>query len=440
MPRRVEDIIPNGRRSIREIPLDGVKPLREENIVPLKRLPIAPPLLHEKKIKRSGNGKKVILAVLGAFVVLAGVAYTASAFFSRAIFTITPKEVPVAVNGTYVASNIPKAGSLVYEILSASAEVSTTVPASEDVPVQQKARGMVTLYNAYRPTALRLVAGTRLTDDGGMSVYRLTGSVSIPGFTKSSGDKVIPGKINASVIADKVGQEYDISLGKTPAGFTIVAYKGTDKYQTVYAKLAKDITGGFVGRKKTVEPAVLASTTANLKAQLTAKLRSEVEGMISQGNMVYDDAYLSSFGEAMVGGDESNKAVISVKGTMNGIAFDRSELTKKLAGEAAVDTFGEYAYDAPGLELLDFSISNAKDFSPEKKNTLVIQLKGDMKLKGAVPVDELKDKFASLSLSETEEILRTYAPALDLEQSSGQVVPPWSKVPRDPNRIEILVK
>lgn len=459
MPRRVEDIIPSGRRSIREIPVESVKPLREENIaardeteqpstarkaggreVPLKRLPIAPPLLHEKKLGRNSKGKKVTLAVFGVLIVFAGIAYTASTLFSRALFTIMPREVPVAVNGTFVVSSTPKAGSLVYEILTASAEASTTVPAIEGALIEQKARGTVTLYNAHRPTAWRLVAGTRLTDDGGTSVYRLTGSVSIPGYTKSSNGTIIPGKLNTTVVADQAGQEYDIPFGKTTTDFTVIAYKGTDKYETVYAKLAKNITGGFVGRKKTIEPAVLASTTANLKAQLTARLRSEVEKLIPRGKMIYDDAYLTYFGDTTIGGDETNKAVVSVKGTMNGIVFDRAELVKKLAGVMAVDTFGEYAYDAPGLELLDFSISNPKDFSPEKKNALVIQLKGDMKLAGAVPVNELKAKFAGLSLSETEEILRAYAPALDLEQSFGQVVPPWSKVPKDPGRIEIFVK
>ena len=44
--------------------------------------------------------------------------------------------------------------------------------------------------------------------------------------------------------------------------FSIVAYKGTPRYTTMYARIAGDITGGFVGKKKTVNPGTLASTTA----------------------------------------------------------------------------------------------------------------------------------------------------------------------------------
>lgn len=433
MPRRVEDIVYGDRKSIRNVPIDG----RE---VPIRKLPIAPPLLEKKKPRRGGRGKRLLFSLLGVVVVLGVGAYVASTYFSRALFTIVPKEIPVSISGVYVASNTPKAGSLSYGLEMATDEMNVDVAATDGTSIEQKARGTVTLYNAHSASAWRLVAGTRLTDDGGVSVYRLTGSVSIPGYTKSSSGTIIPGKLNTTVVADKAGEEYNIDLGATPIDFSIVAYKGTDKYQTVYAKLAKSIKGGLIGRKKTVDPDLLASTTDNLKARLTAKLHDEINQKISSDKIIYDDAYLLSFEPVSVKGDESDKATVSLKGSLIGIVLDRTELAKKLAGDAAIDAFGEFAYEAPGMETLDFSISNKKDFSAEKKNPIIMQIKGDMKLIGSIPTEELKEKFAGLSLSETEDILRTYSPVIDLEQSSGQVVPPWSRVPTDTNRISIMIK
>jgi hypothetical protein len=110
-----------------------------------------------------------------------------------------------------------------------------------------------------------------------------------------------------------------------------------------------------------------------------------------------------------------------------------------VAGDQAVAQFDDFAYETPGLESLDFSIANAKDFSPEKKNTLIIKLKGDATIVGTVPVDALKQKLAGLSLVETSTVLRSFKPVIEIDKSSGSITPPWSKVPSDPKRITIEV-
>ena len=60
-------------------------------------------------------------------------------------------------------------------------------------------------------------------------------------------------------------------------------------------------------------------------------------------------------------------------------------------------------------------------------------------LVGSVPVEELKSKFAGLSPSETETVLRGYKPVIEIEKSYGEIIPPWSKVPSNPNKISIEV-
>jgi hypothetical protein len=128
-----------------------------------------------------------------------------------------------------------------------------------------------------------------------------------------------------------------------------------------------------------------------------------------------------------------------MQGTLNGILFKKSELVSHIAGAKKLEEFEGFAYEAAGLDNLEFSIANQKDFVPEKKNSLIIKLKGDIVLAGSIPEEALKSKLAGLPLSETESVLRQYKPIIQIDESSAQVIPPWSKVPNDPDRITIEV-
>ena len=162
---------------------------------------------------------------------------------------------------------------------------------------------------------------------------------------------------------------------------------------------------------------------------------------------MYPKAYVISFSKPTTGGtdakpapgSEQGSATVSVDGTLYGILFKKNDLVSRIAGEQALATFESFPYETSGLESLDFSIANQKDFSAEKKNALIIKLKGDAELIGSVPVDTLKKKLAGLSLSETETVLRSYKPVIEIDKSSGEITPPWSKVPSDPSRIDIEV-
>ena len=463
MPRRVQDIVPGDKRSIRNIPAGqeeaqseksakekpssrpNKKRIDDESPVPIhritdknseafKRMPITPPALPaRRKSKRSGS--KILLLVAGVVVVIAGIAFIASTHFSRATFTIVPKSLPVNVNSTYIAQSTPAAGVLTYQLLTLRESASTTVPATDGAYTSTKSQGKVTIYNSYSAQPQRLIAGTRLSAASGL-IYRLNSSVLIPGYSSSKGI-TLPGTVTATIVADQSGQNYDISGGDTVSDFKVVAYSGTPKYADIYARVASGITGGFTGTKKTIAPAALASSTANLQSQITTTLASEAKSAVPEGYIMYDSGHVTSFSEPMLGGTDPHSAIVSIQGTFYGILFKKSELTAKVAGDQSVAAFGSFAYATPGLDSLVFSITNLKDFSPESKNALIIHLKGNMSLVGIIPVDELKKKLAGVSLADTQNILKAYNPII--ESGSGELIPPWSKVPSDPARITINV-
>jgi hypothetical protein len=458
MPRRVQDILPADRRSIRNVPLDEApKPktkankrskTREENEdgsaeldreipvhkvrEPMRHMPVTPPT---PPTKRKGKRGKWFVITLSIIVLIGIAGYVASTYYSRATFTITPKVIPVSVNGTYVAQSTPGANVLNYELVTVKGAASTTVPAIDGAQTNTKATGKITVYNAYSAQTLRLIAGTRFSDDSGR-IYRLTNSIVIPGYTKPA-TNIIPGSIVTTIVADEAGQSYNISKTDAISDFKVVAYKGGDKYDSVYGRLASDVSGGFTGVKKVVNPTAVASSSDVLKANLTRSLLAQAKAAIPDGYIMYDNGYKTVFTSPSIDNANVGKATVAIQGTLYGILFKKVDISKTFAGAPSVASFGNFGYNALGLDTIQVSVTNLKDFSPEKRGTVIIHAKGNMKLVGTIPVDEIKHKLAGIPLGSTENVFKSYSPVI--ENGSGELVPPWAKIPNDLERITVTV-
>ncbi len=448
MPRRVQDIVPANHRSIREVPIEH--PVVEKHVSTAKVHKISinkrvsakqeedihspAPVRH----KRAKSGHWILLT-LAIIVIVAGIGFIASTYFSRATFTIVPKTVPVTVNGTYVAQHASvaaaqaSADTLIYETVTIRKSATSSIEASDGPTISTRAQGKVTVYNAYNGDSQQLIAGTRIANSSG-KVYRLTETVTVPGMSTNK----TPGKIVVSVVADQTGQIYNILSSDKPDDFVFLGYKGTPRYDGFYARLSTDISGGYEGRKKTVNPAVLASTSAALKMKLAAILDEQAKAFVTEGYITYDSMNTAVYSDAIISSIDSNKAEIAINGVFNGIMFKKSRLASRLAGSQSISTFGKFDFETPGMQELEMSIANPKDFSPEKKTPLLVRGNGNFEIRGIIPSAELKQKLSGVQLADTQEILRNYAPVI--QSASGELVPPWAKVPSDPSRISIVIK
>jgi hypothetical protein len=129
-----------------------------------------------------------------------------------------------------------------------------------------------------------------------------------------------------------------------------------------------------------------------------------------------------------------------VTGTLYNLIFKTSDLAAFLAGSSSTDMFGSMSYDTPGLGTLSFTIANPNTFSPVKKTSLVAKISGSFKLVGSIPIDALKKALAGASLANTGSILKKYASVIDIQDSFGDITPPWVSVaPSDVSRISINV-
>jgi len=440
MPRRVEDIVPNDRRTVRDTaPTKRQVAPEKERSIPIHRLKIAQPERPTARVRKHRTlkiGWKWPVSVLVVLVVVAISGYAASTGFSRATFKIAPVVMTVQADTTFVATATTTPGYLLYRTSRFADAASTVVPAVDGAITSTKSFGRITLYNAYAAQPQRLLAGTRIWSGSGL-IYRLTGSVVIPGY---SGAAMTPGTVSATIVADQPGSQYNITKNDSPGKWYMVAYMGGPRYSTVYATLASDISGGFLGQKKTIDPTILASTAAMLQKALTVELLAEAKASVSDGYILYDNAYGTSFIQPVLSGSTTGQATITVSGSLTAAELKTSDLVSKLAGADKVAAFGSFPYTTQGLTSLSFNIVNQADFSPAKSTTMIVRAKGPLKLIGTVPVEALRDKLLGLSLADTRTVMESYGAVIDVTRSSGEIFPSWTtSVPRDKGRVTVTL-
>lgn len=178
----------------------------------------------------------------------------------------------------------------------------------------KKASGTVAIYNSYSNESQTLIATTRLeTKDG--KIFRLVKNIVVPGFV-GNGDNLKPGVINAEVVADKPGDQYNLD----PADFTVPGFIGGPKYEKFYAKSTEKMTGGFLNGKinKAVSRDDIEKAKKETEKIISEKIYDKVSGDIKNGEILLPEMLrvftISSETDARVGDTIENfKYVIKVK-------------------------------------------------------------------------------------------------------------------------------
>lgn len=182
---------------------------------------------------------------------------------------------------------------------------------------------------------------------------------------------------------------------------------------------------------------MVASTTADMKKTLSSALFAKMKLAVPVDYILYDNAYVSTFQAPVTDNSKPKVASLSLQGTVYGIMFRKTELTQKISNVDINTAFSNFAFTTKGIENLEVNIVNAKDFSPTKKSNIIVKIKGAVTVEPVIPVEEIRQKLAGVSLADTENILKPYGPII--KSGSGELVPPWSKVPKDTKKITVKV-
>lgn len=414
----VQDIVPNQRRSIRNIPIEHEV---ERLIVVEKDKPEPEPVfvkIPPTRKKKNSSGK-YFLSFLVIFVCVAVIGIALSSSYSKAVVTIKPKVTEFEINGTFTAKKNAVVPDLSYEVVTLSDEIRETVPASKGPAVETKAKGTVYLYNNYSTSAQTLIAGTRLAGTNGL-IYRTSGSVSIPGRTSAG-----PGKIEVTVTADKAGAEYNASISDIKSDLKVVAFKDKDneRYENFYARLTSDITGGFSGNSTIIEKELKESTMKSMEQKLIASLRMKLEDEIPEDYIFYDQASTIVFDTPEPEISGTANAEIIMKGTLHAAIFKADNLIRFIAGDE-IKKFPSDTYMIDGDEELQFNVSNSKDFSVQRGTPLIFTLKGPISIVGTFSEEKLKDELKGISLQESNNVFGEYASITNAQTS---LTPFWMR-------------
>ncbi|HFC36061.1 MAG TPA: hypothetical protein ENJ49_00080 [Candidatus Moranbacteria bacterium] len=302
----------------------------------------------------------------------------------------------------------------------------------------KKARGRITIYNKYSESSQILVATTRfLTEDG--KLYRLTKTVTVPGMTVDEQGNKKAGEIQAEVVADSAGEEYNIG----PSKFTIPGFKGGPKYDKFYAQSFQPMHGGGEGNDKlktiTKEDITKAKqeTIKKAKEQLLEKMKKEIgEGSVIPDNAVkFEILDTAGFPEE---GAVSDNFEYQVKLKGEAIYFKQDDLNKEIDQYLKNKILSQEKTSYPvEVVSVDKKIENPEvDFDSK---TLTFSLSLNITIKAKVDTDKLKSELLNKNQQQINQLMNKYPEIQKLEATITPTVLA-GKMPRYAKRIFIEIK
>ena len=302
MPKKIEDVVvPERRRSIRNIPVSKV---RREAASPYL------PIVRKRNVSFS---RRLWFSVIVALIILA---VAVLSLFSGATVTYTPRAAELAfANENFSAYKSGEEG-LIASAIKLSGDKAKMVEVTGEENVSHKASGIIVIYNTGA-SSQQLVQNTRFESSDG-KIFRISQSILVPA----------KGSLEAEVKADVAGAEYNIGL----SDFTLPGLKGTAKFGSVYGRSKTAMTGGFVGKEKVISAGELVRVKAelemSLKAELLAKASAEVPA-----NFILMPALSSITFEELPQTDAPADGAVTynLRGNLVSIMFKKAELSRTLA-------------------------------------------------------------------------------------------------------------
>lgn len=445
MPKNiVQDVIPRGtRRSIRDIPqsrdsqifrqINAVKP--EENTIPES----ARENERKEREKNFWNGKEhhssrntprivlwsiVVVSIIVLVVIIGNI-------FSEAILNITPKSQNVAINLNLIAKSKVSVGDLSYTLFTLSKDKEEVVPADGEKPVESRSSGRIVIYNNYSTSAQRLVKNTRFETPDGL-IYKIADSVTVPGRHAVSG-KMVPGSIEVLVYAETVGDEYNIGL----TDFTIPGFKSNaERFENFYGRSKTPMTGGKIGREKTVSEEKMLQARARLEGVLTQELLAEATSQVPKTAVFYDTAYRIRFEPVLSGAPVTgNNVALRERAHLTAFFINREELERVVARNSLEDS-GDAAVNVPNLSDLKFEMKNGSRYNATSIGPIEFNLKGEASIVWKFDETALKTDLAAKNKNKLLEIISKH-PAI--VKADVTIRPFWKSDFPKLSKIKILV-
>jgi hypothetical protein len=349
-----------------------------------------------------------------------------SSFFHNAKVDIKIKEITSDVDTSVNMVRKDESGSLPFEIVSLSKEMRENVPTNGEKQVSIKASGKVVIYNK-NTVAQKLISQTRLEAPNG-KIFRISATITVPAG-KKSGNSIVAGSIETTVTADAPGPDYNLPL----TDFTIPGFKGTAKYETIYARSKTPFVNGASGTIKIAAEEDLLRAKKLIHDSLETQLINNVNQQIPNSFILLPNVYLIQYASSTEV-TENNTLTLKQKADFVGILVDIKKLSTYLAKKSIPGYAGEDII-VDNLKDLSFELSPPTTRLTVNTNSISLKIKGKPHFIYGYDKEKLKADLAGTSREFFATVISTYG---GIENGSLKINPFWrSKFPTDLSKIII---
>ncbi len=377
----------------------------------------APPRRKQKSF--SWRGAAWLIAALAVI----GVSIALSAFFSKTTLTAFPKQFTVPIENQFQAFKSPKTGELPFKVLTVQKAGSESVPSNGKEDASVRASGQIVVYNDYSAATQRLIRNTRF-ESSDKKIYRIDKSVVVPGKTGAG-----PGSIEVTVYADEPGDSYNIDL----TDFTVPGFKGTPQYSKFYGRSKTPMTGGFVGKRLTADPSVVAKQREDLQAKLRSELIALAVAQKPEDAEMYDGAIFVDH-SPLQNTDSGTSILIQEQATLHALLFSKNELSRAIATATALSPGEGVALTLADDSTLVFTLAEEDINEPWSKESFFFGLAGNAHLVALFDGEALKRDLAGKSKSALPTVLSGYQ---GIEHAEVAFRPFWKQT--FPTKVEEII-
>jgi hypothetical protein len=418
--RKVIDILP---------PEESVADSREnepEETVPVEEVP---------REKTAGSRKGlifsfVLLILLGVFGYLT---------LSKAEIDLWPETKALSLGKELTVSRKAErvdvlSGVIPAQVFQKEKQLTSVFQSSGKTLKEEKAKGLLTVYNAYSTSPQILVATTRFVSAEG-KVFRTPVMVTVPGGTYEGG-KLIPGEVSIEVVADQPGPDYNIN----PSIFSIPGFAGTDKYTKFYGRSFESMTGGLREERAVVtkedfdEAEKLLSEQAKKECEELLVRELQSEEVSSKFHYFANESLTEiteKFSLATVG-EESEEFKFQVRADCETLLFQKEDLLS-FVKDSVISQISQ------GYELYEESLTT--DYALQaidlEAGEIVLSLDISAKAYSEIDISGFKDALSGKSLLETKLFLESQP---NITKVNVRLWPFWVRnVPEDLDKIEVNI-
>jgi len=304
---------------------------------------------------------------------------------------------------------------------------SQNFPATGKVVKEEKAGGIIRVYNAYSESPQGLWASTRFVSSDG-KLFRSVKKETIPGRTYDKG-KIVPGYADIEVQAAEAGEDCNIG----PSAFSIPGFAGMPQYSSFYGESFSPMAGGFKGEVAQVSDSDLQSAQNTLSEKLKGESRDFLKNTVSSDSILLEDLIFQSITrqDSSVGaGDQSGSFSAQTEVKSEGLVFEKED------AESFAKSF--VASQVPqGSKMQEESLRIDYSVLKKENSRAVVVLNIKVKIYPEIDLAEFKKAIADKSFQEVALLVNDQ---VQIEKIKIKSSPFWKRtIPENLDKIELKI-